>query len=341
MDVFQVLTLCSFLGVMFLGVLGYGWFLSWQKRRLELAAATPGMSDNIQARSATDPEERIYPNVKAKTNRSASKLGSSSSQESLKQQNASEIEGEHAGTTTKGVKIKSTPIVGQFRKNSVDTSHTAVGSPAQEEPKSSKSIQTELDLGIKTTESELTKSPKKTKAKVERKLPKRKNRRSKKESSVKSPPTSEQQKSKAPETESDFVVLFVIGEHDMAYRVSDISRFFLARECVLDERGLFSRIDKEHGRVHYKVADVLYPGTFDVDHIEHCRTDGISLVMKLPQVHNPRIVFEQMLAAANEFAERYSGEVKDENFNNLSNQSIAHYRHRVSDYHRKQMSMYA
>ena len=371
MDVFQVLTLCLLLSVMFLGVLSYGLYRNWQRNQLDMVRVPP-VGDDLD--DATDFQRRIYPSVVS--------FGTSKS--------PSTSETSRVAVTTSGNKrphaenevlSDSNPVRQTLAQNEVDK--TADELPKQDEAKDSSATRalkpkdesstrkTGLDLkpiansvetnsssqeddglnqfrrsGLaETSESKKSVARKSTRSvknetKLDRKPPQR-SKRWKTKRGGSSNDSMHRSESSTRNMGDEFVILFVVGEHDTSFRMSDVSRFLLSRELVLDELGLFCRKNRETGEVLFKVADVFYPGSFNTEDFETYRTAGVSLVMKLPNVSNALVVFEQMMALANDCAERFAGTVRDENYNKMSNQTIAHYRHRVSDFRRKQLTMYA
>lgn len=137
----------------------------------------------------------------------------------------------------------------------------------------------------------------------------------------------------------EYVVLRVSGKHDNAFPLRELARFMLNRSFKFDNVGLFSMHDEETDELMFKVADVYSPGQFDRAQIETYCTEGLTFIMCLAPLTNPQQSFEQMLSLASECARCFDAVVQDEHSNKLSNQTITHYRYRVADFRRKQMSM--
>ena len=378
MDVFQVLTLCSLLGVMFVGVLGYGMYRNWQRDQLELIRA-PSVNPDIS--SVSDTTGRIYPNIRIDSDPKPKRVSTpvvravESTIQTDNEGDPSDPKGIENGKTTEdaGTTVLSNesqemkPDIGNTNGEITDSKQPVNGSTLSKiEPRlvretKEKSLDSEspqgeegsLDLFRQTSSlsnKRNTKQSAKAKflkvkgsSRLERKPPQAsKRRKSKAETSSKGTSRdSSPSRDTSGDTGEDFVMFFVMGELDNSFRMSEVGQFLLARGLVLDEMGLFCRKDQESSEVLFKVGDVFFPGTFEADDLEQYRTGGISLAMKIPNVNNAQVVFEQMLALANECAERFQGTVKDENYNSMSNQTLAHYRSRVSDFRRKQLTMYA
>lgn len=137
----------------------------------------------------------------------------------------------------------------------------------------------------------------------------------------------------------EYVVLRVSGKHSNAFPLRELARFMLNRSLKFDNTGLFSMHDEDTSELMFKVADVYSPGQFDRAQIETYCTEGLTFIMCLAPLSNPQQGFEQMLSLASECARCFDAVVQDEHSNKLSNQTITHYRYRVADFRRKQMSM--
>lgn len=374
MDVFQVLTLCSLLAVMFVGVLGYGMFRNWQRGQLELVR-TPSVGTEFSI--GRDSPQRIYPNVDLTRNSKSKKEGpnlrpstvkgpevhvepktSADPKRILDDNNSADARAKGPRNTSKG-KVDSTAVTNRPapRKALIQSDSTRVKPEESQKAKtSSETTQTEDD-GLEafrrsSTHSQEAEGEKRPKAKflrakkssqLEQKPPqslKRRKPKSESRSGVATRKTTRNPKSQGTQSGDDFVMFSVLGEHDGSFRMKEVGVFLQSRGLVLDDLGLFCCNDRESGEVLFKVSDVFFPGSFDVKNLDHYRTRGISLAMKLDSESNAQVVFEQMLTLAKDCAEQFLGTVKDENYNNMSNQTLAHYRHRVSDYRRKQLTAY-
>lgn len=377
MDVFQVLTLCSLLGVMLVSVLGYGTYRNWRRNQLELVHAP---SVDLDVADVNDTTERIYPNIrvssKPKTKnpelqtgifagirpetravgetKSVPKRASSSGVA----RGAVSVEASPSSVNEETDLFSATEQVENSLSHSSKTNQPEGASNALQEAKTNTCVDTSTqveDDGLsvfskRTPRAESSRERQNSKSKflrpknasrLERKPPQPSKRRKPKSVQSSISATKPSSRNGDARDSEDFVMFFVMGEHDNSFRMNDVGHFLQARDLILDEMGLFCRNDRDTGEVLFKVGDVFHPGSFRVEDLEDYRTGGISLAMKIPNVNNAQVVFEQMLTLANECAERFLGTVKDENYNNMSNQTLAHYRSRVSDFRRKQLTMYA
>ena len=92
----------------------------------------------------------------------------------------------------------------------------------------------------------------------------------------------------------------------------------------------------------YSMANILKPGTFDLNSMQSFQTPGVSFFMALPLKTSKDIsamdVFDKMYNTAKRISERLNGELKDENRSVMTGQTIEHCRQRISEFSRKKLS---
>lgn len=100
------------------------------------------------------------------------------------------------------------------------------------------------------------------------------------------------------------------------------------------ERKIFSKRvgDKANGEVLFNVANGLNPGTFDLNHMDSFSTVGVALFLALPTSINNLDAFQQMLDVAQDLVGSLDAELRDDQRNIMSAQTIEHYRQRVRDF---------
>ena len=92
------------------------------------------------------------------------------------------------------------------------------------------------------------------------------------------------------------------------------------------------------GEVLFSMANAVKPGTFDLDDIDHFTTPAVSFFLGLPGPRYPKQAFDVMVAAARKLSQELNGELKDDQRSVLTAQTIEHYRQRIVDYERRQMT---
>lgn len=99
-------------------------------------------------------------------------------------------------------------------------------------------------------------------------------------------------------------------------------------------------IGDEHSPVVFSVANILNPGTFDLDVIETFRTVGLSFFLVIPSPKNDQQAFDDMLHIAGHVKSVFNAELRDDHRNIMTAQTIEHYRQRIRDFelHRLQQA---
>ncbi len=92
------------------------------------------------------------------------------------------------------------------------------------------------------------------------------------------------------------------------------------------------------GPVMYSVANSVNPGTFDLNSMDQLVTPGISLFFAMEDVDDPAATLDNLLASAKQMAIDLNGELKDESRSALTRQTEDHYRQRIIDFSRAQLS---
>jgi cell division protein ZipA len=103
---------------------------------------------------------------------------------------------------------------------------------------------------------------------------------------------------------------------------------------------IFHRHTSEDGSgpVMYSVANSVNPGTFDLNSMDQLVTPGISLFFAMEDVDDPAVTLDNLLASAKQMAIDLNGELKDESRSALTRQTEDHYRQRIIDFSRAQLS---
>ncbi len=94
---------------------------------------------------------------------------------------------------------------------------------------------------------------------------------------------------------------------------------------------------KGEGALLFSMANMVKPGTFDLDAMDDFATPGISLFMTLPLKADSMQSFELMLESANRIADALDGELKDEQRSVMTRQTLEHCRQRILDFERRRL----
>ena len=136
---------------------------------------------------------------------------------------------------------------------------------------------------------------------------------------------------------AELVVLHVLNTRQPFAGVA-LCRLFQKHGLRYGDMNIF-HAKGEDGRALYSVASAVEPGTFDLSDIENYATPGVSFFMKLGEdCERPGAVLEAMLAAAQDIIGTLGGDLKDEQRNPVTGQTIEHYRARVADFARRRLT---
>lgn len=133
---------------------------------------------------------------------------------------------------------------------------------------------------------------------------------------------------------SEVLVVNVMAKEGQMFAGEDLLEVLITSGLKFGEMNIFHRRlnDDSKGPVIFSVANVLNPGIFDLNNMDEFRTFGVSLFLALPTAIKNLDAFEQMLIAAQQIRSALDGEIKDDQRNIMTAQTIEHYRQRVQDF---------
>lgn len=142
-----------------------------------------------------------------------------------------------------------------------------------------------------------------------------------------------------PTEPSEVLVINVMASHGRKFAGDDLMHVLITSGLKFGDMNIFHQRlgNQPKGPVIFSVANMLNPGTFDLNNMESFRTVGVSLFLALPTAINNLDAFEKMLAVARQLCADLGGELKDDNRNGMTAQTIEHYRQRVRDFELRQL----
>ena len=105
------------------------------------------------------------------------------------------------------------------------------------------------------------------------------------------------------------------------------------------EMNIFHRFDPETRQIQFSVANALEPGSFDLAQISTFVSPGLVVFLQLPGPASPGDAIDSMIRATRSIAEELGAVLKDENMTALTGQTVEHYRERVAEFSRRQLSL--
>ncbi len=133
---------------------------------------------------------------------------------------------------------------------------------------------------------------------------------------------------------TEVVVINVMASEGYVFAGDDLLQVLITAGLKFGDMNIFhQRLDNDsRGPVVFSVANILNPGTFDLNSMDEFTTLGISLFLALPTPTNNLEAFEQMLNVAQQIRGALDGELRDDNRNIMTAQTIEHYRQRIRDF---------
>ena len=104
---------------------------------------------------------------------------------------------------------------------------------------------------------------------------------------------------------------------------------------------IFHRYEEAGGKgpEQFSVVNLAEPGTFDLDNLAEFSSPGVGFFMHLPGPSKPLEAFEAMAETAKVLAKNLGGELRDEQHSAATTQTIEHYRQRILDFERRQLTL--
>ena len=138
----------------------------------------------------------------------------------------------------------------------------------------------------------------------------------------------------------EVLVINVIARDEDGFKGPALLQNILESGLRFGEMDIFHRHESMagNGEVLFSMANALKPGTFDLDDIEGFSTRAVSFFLGLPGPRHPKQAFDVMVAAARKLAHELGGELKDDQRSVMTAQTIEHYRQRIVEYERKQLT---
>jgi cell division protein ZipA len=136
------------------------------------------------------------------------------------------------------------------------------------------------------------------------------------------------------EIEPQVIVLSVVMPANQQMLGAALLPTLLTLGLKYGEMNIFHRHQDNagQGKVTFSLANIMNPGSFDLDTIETFATRGVSLFMTLPNTSDPFNVFEQMLNAAKQLAQEFNAQVLDDKRNILTKQIEQHYINNIREF---------
>ncbi|MES2663600.1 MAG: cell division protein ZipA [Pseudomonadota bacterium] len=139
----------------------------------------------------------------------------------------------------------------------------------------------------------------------------------------------------------EVIIVNVIAKNRQPFRGNQLLQACLSLGLRFGPMNIFHRFERpeEKRGLLFSMANLLEPGTFDVDNIESFETPGICLFLSLPGPKRALYAFDLMLDTAQRLAHNIDGILCDEKQRPLTDEIIENYRQRVLQQEKKQRIM--
>jgi cell division protein ZipA len=136
----------------------------------------------------------------------------------------------------------------------------------------------------------------------------------------------------------EVLVIHVRAVQDYVFYGDELLELILEQGLRFGAMDIFHRHVGEDGAgpILFSLSNMVKPGVFDLHSFDEFSTVGVSLFLSLPVETGSYLeAFEAMLSTAKAIAKQLQGELKDENRNVLTGQTVEHYRERIRDFSRR------
>ena len=155
-------------------------------------------------------------------------------------------------------------------------------------------------------------------------------------------PSSTQQNNiaeKQPAEPEEVLIINVMAHKGEMFNGGDLLDIILKCGMRYGSMDIFHRHSdtKGEGALLFSMANMVKPGTFDLDAMDEFETPGVSLFMTLPINSDSMQSFDLMADTARAISETLGGELKDEQRSVMTRQTLEHCRQRIRDFERMRL----
>lgn len=136
-------------------------------------------------------------------------------------------------------------------------------------------------------------------------------------------------------TPTDLFIFNVVRREESRLGGHELLQFFLTSGFRFGAMGIFHRHENSDGtgEVLFSIANMMAPGTFDLDLMEQFNSQGISFFLTAPNTKiSVKQSFELMLRAVEQLADEFDCDVLNANREPLTEKQFMEYRRRLQQY---------
>lgn len=139
----------------------------------------------------------------------------------------------------------------------------------------------------------------------------------------------------------EVLIVNVLCKDPEGFKGPELLQLLLACDLRFGKKNIFHRYEKANakGPVQFSVANLVEPGTFNLDAIDNFSTPGVSFFLSLPGPEQPVTAFNYMVETAQVLVRHLHAELRDDAHSVMTAQTIEHCRQRIRDFERKQLTL--
>lgn len=141
-----------------------------------------------------------------------------------------------------------------------------------------------------------------------------------------------------PTSPDELIILGVLAKSGSVFKGAELVDALRGQGLKFGNMSIFHRLDSTTDQQLFSVANALEPGTFDLADMQALETPGITFFLQLPVPGDAFETLEDMLLSARTVAAALGGDVKDDQMNTLTGQTVEHMRQRLADYARRRLT---
>lgn len=134
----------------------------------------------------------------------------------------------------------------------------------------------------------------------------------------------------ADDAEELIVTMHVTALSARRFGGADLLAVFDAQGYLYGDMSIFHC--EFQGEKIFSIANMVKPGTFDLDGMDAFETPGITLFMRLPVTLDPPVAFDLLIREARELADALDGQLRDADRNTITRQTEQHLRDEIQQY---------
>ncbi len=158
------------------------------------------------------------------------------------------------------------------------------------------------------------------------------------------PPRQEREAPGSAQPVDEVIIINALArERSRPFAGPDLLQILLSCDLRHGRMNIFHRHEQAGGRgaIQFSVANLVEPGTFDLDGIAGFSTPGVCFFMTLPGPEDPLRAFDYMVETAQCLVKNLEGELRDEAHSAMTVQTLEHCRERIREFERRQLTQHS